>query len=151
MCKSGSKVTNWKPSFGALQTCAWSSKAPKKEKGNRWQPKRRVVGDIIKCTVIENYKPATKNVKRNGGGGSKGGGKTAKTIAHWKKRVVGKGKRKGGRGSAFTVIIMSTQLQLALPPISLFLAQQHNAFCLRNVCGERGGDENRNGNKEFTL
>lgn len=35
--------------------------------GAHWQPKSRAAGDTIKCTVIENYKPATKNVKRNAG------------------------------------------------------------------------------------
>lgn len=46
--------------------------------GAHWQPKSRAAGDTIKCTVIENYKPATKNVKRNAGEEEEEMGESAK-------------------------------------------------------------------------
>jgi len=63
----------------------------------------------------------------------------------------GEGEEKGWEGQCVYRYHYEHAAPASSPPISLFLAQQHNAFCLRNVCGERGGDENRNGNKEFTL
>lgn len=145
--KWNEKRNKWnKPTFWTIQTCSLNSKPPEKENGNGWQPKSRVAsGDIIKCTVIENYKPATKNVKRNRGEEAERKEKRQSDQVHCKKQVLRKRKGECEGGSAFTVIIMSTKLQLA---VSLHLAQQKkNAFCLRNVCRERGGDEN----KELTL
>lgn len=114
--KWNEKRNKWnKPTFWTIQTCSLNSKPPEKENGNGWQPKSRAAsGDIIKCTVIENYKPATKNVKRNRGEEAERKEKRQSDQVHCKKQVLRKRKGECEGGSAFTVIIISTKLQLAL-------------------------------------
>lgn len=137
----------------------------KRMKMKNWQPGSRAAGDIIKSTVIENYKPATKNVKRIGrreryeiragrrkGASAKrssivmgGGGKEFCNVAVCGELRVGRVRAGIGvyryhyEHAAFSTSPFVLRTPFHRPP-----KQQQNAVCLRNWV-ESADNENRNG------